>query len=186
MSYHVSREGRQLGVFSLDDIRAKLPTGELRADDLGWTTGMTDWRPLAKIVSATTPPSPPPAAPSAAPSPAPAGALVSTQEAIREAKLQANRSSSASSKHRGRSRRRPKPDNHLVGAILVSLFCCLPLGIPAIVYASQVDGKYNAGDHYGAREAAHNAKNWIKIALIVGFIGAIVYAALAFVGATMG
>lgn len=50
--------------------------------------------------------------------------------------------------------------NHLVWAILTTLFCCLPLGIVSIVYASQVDGKRAAGDIVGARVASQNAKTW--------------------------
>jgi hypothetical protein len=50
--------------------------------------------------------------------------------------------------------------NNLVWAILATLFCCLPLGIVSIVYASQVDGKRAAGDIAGAREASHKAKTW--------------------------
>ena len=35
--------------------------------------------------------------------------------------------------------------NHLVWAILSTLFCCLPLGIVSIVFAAQVNGKLAAG-----------------------------------------
>ena len=34
--------------------------------------------------------------------------------------------------------------NYLVQSILVTLFCCLPFGIVAIVYAAQVNGKLQA------------------------------------------
>lgn len=50
--------------------------------------------------------------------------------------------------------------NRLVWAILTTLFCCLPLGIVSIVYASQVDGKRAAGDIAGAREASRKAGFW--------------------------
>ena len=50
--------------------------------------------------------------------------------------------------------------NYLVQSILVTLFCCMPLGIPAIVFASQVNGKIAAGDTAGAREASRLAKIW--------------------------
>jgi len=50
--------------------------------------------------------------------------------------------------------------NHLVWAILTTLFCCLPFGIVSIVYASQVDGKRAAGDINGAREASRKAGLW--------------------------
>lgn len=50
--------------------------------------------------------------------------------------------------------------NHLVWAILATLFCCLPTGIAAIVYAAQVNGKLEAGNVQGARKASDNAKMW--------------------------
>jgi hypothetical protein len=50
--------------------------------------------------------------------------------------------------------------NYLVQAILVTLFCCLPLGIVAIVYAAQVNGKLAVGDIYGATEVSNKAKMW--------------------------
>ena len=54
----------------------------------------------------------------------------------------------------------PKPDNYLVWAILSTLFCCLPLGIASIVFAAQVDGKYNSGDYVGAQASSASAKKF--------------------------
>ncbi len=56
--------------------------------------------------------------------------------------------------------------NHLVWAILTTLFCCLPLGIVSIVYASQVDGKRAAGDIQGAREASRKAGLWALLSAL--------------------
>ncbi len=53
--------------------------------------------------------------------------------------------------------------NNLVWAILTTLFCCLPLGIVSIVYATQVDGLRAAGDIAGARIAADKARFWAII-----------------------
>ena len=50
--------------------------------------------------------------------------------------------------------------NHLVWAILVTIFCCIPFGIVSIVYASQVNGKLSMGDFEGARDASEKAKIW--------------------------
>ena len=50
--------------------------------------------------------------------------------------------------------------NYLVQSILVTLFCCLPFGIVAIVYSAQVNTKLEAGDYQGAVEASANAKKW--------------------------
>lgn len=58
---------------------------------------------------------------------------------------------------------RPTPgsvNNYLVPAILSTVFCCLPLGIVAIVFAAQVDTKLAAGDYAGAVDSSNKAKNW--------------------------
>lgn len=61
----------------------------------------------------------------------------------------------------------PKPPNYLVWAILSTLFCCLPFGVVSIVFAAQVDSKYNAGNYDGAVEASNNAKKWAIISAVV-------------------
>lgn len=60
--------------------------------------------------------------------------------------------------------------NHLVVSILSTLFCCLPLGIVAIVYASKVDGHLRRGDVIGAQLAANSAKTWSTIAIVAGLL----------------
>jgi interferon-induced transmembrane protein/zinc ribbon protein len=50
--------------------------------------------------------------------------------------------------------------NYLVFAILATACCCLPAGISAIVYASQVNSKLQTGDLAGAQAASNNAKMW--------------------------
>ena len=62
-----------------------------------------------------------------------------------------------------------KPDNNLAWAILTTLFCCLPFGIAAIVYASQVDSRWAAGDYDGALDSSRRARNWSLAAAITGF-----------------
>ena len=61
-----------------------------------------------------------------------------------------------------------KIPNYLVQAILVTFCCCLPFGIPAIVFAAQVDGKAASGDIAGARDSSKNAKLWCWIAFALG------------------
>lgn len=64
----------------------------------------------------------------------------------------------------------PPPENHLIWAILATVLCCLPTGIPAIVYASQVQTRWFGGDHEGARQSAEKAKFWNFISLGVGLV----------------
>ena len=73
----------------------------------------------------------------------------------------------------------PHIPNYLVQAILVTIFCCQPVGIVSIVYAAQVNGKIAAGDIAGARASSQNAKTWAWIALGV-WAGLAVLAVLGF------
>lgn len=61
-------------------------------------------------------------------------------------------------------------ENYLVFAILTTVLCCLPAGIPAIVYAAQVNSKLQAGDLAGAQLASKNAKMWCLIAAGLGIV----------------
>ncbi len=63
-----------------------------------------------------------------------------------------------------------KPDNYLIQSVLVTLCCCLPLGIVGIVFATRVDSLWNAGDFAGAHEAAANAKKFTMIGVVGGLI----------------
>ena len=67
------------------------------------------------------------------------------------------------------------PDNKLVWSILVTLFCCLPLGIVAIVKSAEVNSKWNAGDVAGAQQSAADAGKWIKWSVIAGVLLAVLY-----------
>jgi uncharacterized membrane protein YvbJ len=65
--------------------------------------------------------------------------------------------------------------NYLIQSILVTIFCCLPLGIPAIVFASQVNTKAQAGDLDGAMVASRKAKMWCWWSFGLGIITSILY-----------
>ena len=69
----------------------------------------------------------------------------------------------------------PAPPNHLVWAILSTLFCCLPLGIVSIVFAAQVEGKHSSGDVAGAMESSRKAKLFAMISAGVGLAAIVLY-----------
>ncbi len=76
--------------------------------------------------------------------------------------------------------------NNLVWAILATLFCCLPTGIVAIVYAAQVDSKLGAGDVAGAQASSRSAATWSWVSFGIGVLFVVGYVALVIVGATLG
>ena len=72
--------------------------------------------------------------------------------------------------------------NYMVPAI-ISVFCCAPPAIAAIIFAAQVNGKVAAGDIQGAMDASKKAKlfsfigiglgllTWIIVFVIWGVVG---------------
>lgn len=77
--------------------------------------------------------------------------------------------------------------NYLVFAILSTICCCMPLGLPAIYFSGKVNGFVAAGDMAGAEAASKNAKTWCWVAFGCGlaaqllvwlFYGAVFIAAL--------
>jgi Interferon-induced transmembrane protein/zinc-ribbon domain len=72
--------------------------------------------------------------------------------------------------------------NYLIFAILATVFCCLPAGIPAIVFAAQVNGKLQAGDLAGAQAASRNAKTWCWVSFGVGLGSILIWILLMVLG----
>ncbi len=62
------------------------------------------------------------------------------------------------------------PDNYLVWSILTTLFCCMPVGIYAIIKSSSVTNLWNLGKYEEAQRAAAAAKSaciWSAILSLV-------------------
>ncbi len=60
--------------------------------------------------------------------------------------------------------------NYLWQSIVVTLCCCLPLGIVAIIFSAQVNSKLAQGDVAGAREASQKAKTFALIGFGIGLV----------------
>ncbi len=67
----------------------------------------------------------------------------------------------------------PKPSNYLVWSILTVLLCW-PLAIPAIIFSTQVNSKWNAGDAVGAAASSRKARMFAIIATILGVIALLI------------
>ena len=64
--------------------------------------------------------------------------------------------------------------NYLVPAI-ISLFCCWPLGIVAVIFAAQVNGKVASGDIAGAADSSKKAKLFSFISIGLGLAMVLFY-----------
>ena len=74
------------------------------------------------------------------------------------------------------------PPNYLVWAILTTILCCLPLGIPSIVFSTQVNSKWAVGDVAGAQDASAKAKKFAIWAAVAGVILWVLWGILIAVG----
>lgn len=70
------------------------------------------------------------------------------------------------------------PASHLVPAILVTIFCCMPFGVVAIVFAAISMSKAGSGDYAGALQAADQARTWCWVSFGLGLVAAVLYAAI--------
>ena len=72
------------------------------------------------------------------------------------------------------------PSTHLVEAILATLFCCLPLGIVAIIKAVKVSNANSRGDYETAAAESAEAFKWVKFSVLAGLIYLVVMVVISF------
>ncbi len=163
MEWYYGKHGKQEGPVDLARLQEMLRTGQLAPNDLVWRQGMTEWAPASSVPELSQPQPAPPAAPGAGPPAPETGAGGSYGPASRAAATQAQHE---------------HVPNYLVPAILVTILCCWPFGIPAIVFAAKVDGLVARGQIAEAHEASQKAKMWSTIAGVSGFVIVVLYVIL--------
>lgn len=66
-----------------------------------------------------------------------------------------------------------KPKAYLAWSIVMTILCCLPTGIVAIVYSCKVNSAWYMGDVEKSRRASERAQLWIVLSFILGLIATI-------------
>lgn len=165
MEYWVSINNNQVGPMSLDEVIALNPS----ADMLVWHPGMPDWDKAANLpelahlfgddyeecVEGETvegEPQPEQTIEEPVQEPAPKAEDVKPQPLQETAPAE------------------PCPPNYLVWTVLVTVMCCVPLGVISLIYSSQVKTKYTAGDIEGAKKASSKTELWLILAFVLGLI----------------
>ena len=67
------------------------------------------------------------------------------------------------------------PETHLAKSIILTVLCCWPFGIPAIVNAAGVENAFHSGNYNLAVEKSQKAAKWCNTTLVVGIIFWVIY-----------
>lgn len=70
------------------------------------------------------------------------------------------------------------PETHLAKAIVLTILCCWPFGIPAIVNAAAVTSEFASGNYEAALQKSENAKKWCNYTIIAGVVFWVIYVAV--------
>lgn len=65
----------------------------------------------------------------------------------------------------------PRPDTFLAWSIVLTLCCCTPFSIAAIVCGALTNTRYNRGDYAGARRMSHATEWLVIISITLGIVG---------------
>ena len=164
--WYYARNNQQQGPVPLHALQEMAHSGQLQPGDLVWRQGMPNWLPAAQVPELAAAPAAPAPAPSAPAYPPPPqqvqyGGYYPPQQPQYAA---------------------PVP-SYLAQSVLCTLFCCVPFGVVAIIYAAQVGSKLGVGDYPGAMAASQNAKMWCWISFGLGLTVIVGWFFLAIVGA---
>lgn len=189
MKYYIIENEAPVGPFDVAELVAR----GLRPTDLVWAEGMADWaaaesveevrmalygpknnievsQPSATVQSGAFPP-PAPHAPQ--PQPEYQQPQAAYQQPYQQQPYQQPQYQQPQYQQQGQQPYQQPilpPDNYLAWAVVVTILCCVPFGIVAIIKAASVNGLWNTGNYDKAYEASASAKKWIIITVIVGIV----------------
>lgn len=156
-TYFIYRNGQQEGPFDVSTILSM----HLGSDTFVWCEGMSDWQPITSVPELQQQPQAPAYQPYGAP----------PQPSYSQQPQQPQQYSQAYSQ----SEQIAPPPSHMALAIITTIFCCLPLGIYAIILANKVDTLYMTGHYEDAQKASDDAKKWSLIGMIGSLILSVLY-----------
>lgn len=161
--YYYANENQQLGPFSFQELRSK----NIQKDTYVWYEGLTDWTRAGELSELSTLFQAPPAPRPSNRPPIQERQTPRTQQQQQQYQQRRNDRGQNRGEYQQQYNQAAgiRPKTWLVESILVTVLCSNPIGIAAIVFAAQVDSKYNRGDQQGAEQASKNAKLFTYIAL---------------------
>ena len=154
--YYLNEQQEPVGPVTFETIGALVSSGRLPASVFVARAGDAEWVPYSAWCAASS-------APTATPAPGQARAVARKSRAGAPSLAALPVTSIAPCTM-------PKPATNMVWAILSTIFCCLPLGVVAIVKAASVDSHYYAGRYLEAIQASRSAANWSAWSAILSLL----------------
>ncbi|MCM1164150.1 MAG: CD225/dispanin family protein [Muribaculaceae bacterium] len=152
--YYIDRFNQQAGPVDERDLKSLGVTPET----LVWTDGMAQWEPAGKMI----------------PPYLLAGATTYGRAATPPPFATGNSDSRAPIAQ--------CPPTYLAWSILTTILCCIPTGIPAIIYSSRVESLWYEGRHDEARHASAKARTWCIVTACIPVVVTILYLMLFGIG----
>lgn len=145
---------QQMGPVSIDQMR-----GSVNLDTYVWAEGMSTWQQISQLPDLQTA----------------LGLAPSYQAPVQPAQPSYQNAYQTNTANTGA--KPPKPDNHLVMAV-ITIFICQILGIIALIMAFMSDSAYKSGDYVEAEKKAKTAKTLSLVGLIGGGVVILIYVLL--------
>ena len=140
MKYYIANNGHHEGPFEISELRSKGITTET----LVWNESMPQWVPAGSVAEL--------AVLFAAPQP------------------HVNAPYSVGSNY-GMTQQAPMmPNTWFIPSLLITILCCMPLGLVGLAYSLKVEPRYFAGEYLMAEDAASKAKIWSIVGLCLGLL----------------
>ncbi|MDG2400041.1 MAG: GYF domain-containing protein [Akkermansiaceae bacterium] len=160
MKWYYTKNQKQQGPVTKDDLLRMLNDGTLAATDLAWNKEMDDWKPIQEIEI-----------------------LLKKYPNIEETSTQPSHDSTLVRRRRDKGDYKiaewavktldSKPSaapTYLWQSLLITLFCCQPLGILGVFYANRVQLLERSGRRSKALIASEKAKNCCILGFLTGLI----------------
>ncbi len=164
MKIWIHINGVQQGPYTLEQLEAM----RLPAATPVWYEGLPQWVPACQAPALA--PLYGGAAPAAAGEPEPAEVVEETIETVSAAGPA--RAAYAATVHPAETAEAPRrPATFLVWSIVLTLCCCTPFSIAAIVCGAITNTRYNRGDYEGARRMSHATEWLVIISITLGIVG---------------
>ena len=166
MKWYYTKNQKQYGPVTQDDLLRMLTDGILATTELAWNKEMDDWKPIQNIEI-----------------------LSKTYPKIEEISAETPHDTTPVKRRRNKgdykiaewavetldSKPSSAPPSYLWQSLLITLFCCQPLGLIGFFYANKAQSLERSGRRSKAIIASNKAKTCCILGFIMGLIIAVVY-----------